>query len=242
MEPRIISAIAVSAAVILGTWILGSAWKSTHYATERINVTGLATRDFSSDLIVWSASFERKANVISEAYPLLKQDAERIRKYLADHGIKDADIVFDAVDIRKEYRSVQDNDRYYQQFDGFRLAQSVRVESRDLDRVESVSREISELLNAGIELTSQQPQYYYTKLAELKLDMLSKASANGRARADSVAQNAGSKLGSLRTAETGIFQITGQNANEDYTWGGAFNTTSREKTASITVRMEFEIR
>lgn len=242
LEPRVISALAVSAAVILGTWILGSAWKKTHYAMERVNVTGLATQDFSSDLIVWHGTFERKANVIREAYSMIKDDAVMIRKFLRDHGVQDSAIVFDAVDIRKEFRSIRENDNYYQQFDGYRLAQSFTVESKDVDRVEVVSREISELLNAGIELTSQAPQYYYTKLSALKLDLLSKASADGKARADSIAKNAGSSLGSMRTAESGIFQITGQNSDEEYTWGGAFNVASRDKTASITVRMEFEVR
>ena len=242
MEPRVVSAIVISAAIVIATWILGSAWESTHYATERINVTGLATRDFTSDLIVWRGTFERKANVIRGAYTMIKQDAELIKKFLADHGVKDADVVFDAVDIQKQFRSIRENENYYQQFDGYRLAQSLTIQSKDVDKIEVVSREISELLNAGIELTSQAPQYYYTKLAALKLDLLSKASANGKARADSLAANASSRLGSLRTAETGIFQITGQNSDEEYTWGGAFNTASRDKTASITVRMEFEVR
>jgi hypothetical protein len=242
MEPRTISALAISLAVIIGTWILGSSWENTHPATERINVTGLAQRDFSSDLIVWRATYERKADLISDAYPMIKRDAELIKKYLSDHGVSDKDIVFDAVDIRKEYRSIRDNDNYYQQFDGYRLSQSLSIESKDVDRIESVSREISELLNAGVELTSQAPQYYYTKLSELKLDLLSKAAADGRARADSLAANARGRLGDLRTADMGIFQITAQNSDEEYTWGGAFNTSSRHKTASITVRMEFDIK
>lgn len=242
MDSRAISAVAIALAVIVGTWILSTAWQRTHPTMERISVTGVATRDFSSDLIVWHASFERKASVISEAYPILKRDAELIRKYLADHGVSDKDIVFDAVDIRKEYRSIRDNENYYQQFDGYRLSQSVTVESKDVNRIEAVSREISELLNAGVELTSQAPQYYYTKLNELKLDLLSNASANGLARADSIAQNAGSTLGPMRVAEMGVFQITGQNTDEEYTWGGTFNTTAREKTASITVRMDFQLR
>jgi len=45
----------------------------------------------------------------------------------------------------------------------------------------------------------------------------------------------------LKTAEMGVFQITGQNSSEDYTYGGAFNTTSKMKTASITVKLAFEV-
>jgi hypothetical protein len=39
----------------------------------------------------------------------------------------------------------------------------------------------------------------------------------------------------------GIFQITGQNSSEDYSWGGTFNTEAKKKTASITMRLEFQV-
>jgi len=39
----------------------------------------------------------------------------------------------------------------------------------------------------------------------------------------------------------GIFQITGQNSNEEYSYGGNFNTSSKNKTASITAKLEFGI-
>ncbi len=242
MEPRTISALAISLAVIIGTWILGSAWEQTHPAMEKINVTGLSQKDFESDLIVWGAQFERKAVQISEAYPMIKSDAEVVKRYLRDHGLRGDEVVFDAVDIRKEYRSVQINNRWIDEFDGYRLTQSVRVESKDVGKVEQLSREISELLNTGIELTSQSPRYYYTKLGELKIDLLKNAAKDGKERATAVAEKAGGRLGSLRRADMGIFQITAQNSDEEYTWGGAFNTTSRQKTASITVKMEFDVK
>lgn len=40
----------------------------------------------------------------------------------------------------------------------------------------------------------------------------------------------------------GIFQITGQNSDEDYSWGGTFNTESKEKTASITMKLDYKVK
>jgi hypothetical protein len=79
-------------------------------------------------------------------------------------------------------------------------------------------------------------------LSELKIDLLAKASADARLRAETIAKNSGGKLGELRKGSMGVFQITGQNADEDYSYGGAFNTSHKNKTASITVRVEFEAR
>ncbi|CAN5476005.1 SIMPL domain-containing protein [soil metagenome] len=238
---RVVSTAAVAIAVIASAWILGGAWRSTHPHMQKISVTGLAQRDFSSDLIVWRASFSRKALSMKEAYPTLRQDVERVRAYLVDKGVPAANIVFSAVNITQEYRTEQigNGGRTQDVFDGVRLEQHVTVESPDVDRIENVSRQISELIDAGIELNSQPPQYFFTKLAELKLDLLARASKDGRDRAEKIAEQAGGRLGSLLQADMGIFQITAQNSNEDYSWGGAFNTTSKRKTASITVRMDF---
>ena len=73
------------------------------------------------------------------------------------------------------------------------------------------------------------------------MELLGKASSDAKARAEAIAKNAGSSLGDLKKATMGIFQITGKNSNEDYSYGGAFNTSSREKTGSITIKMEFHV-
>jgi hypothetical protein len=104
-----------------------------------------------------------------------------------------------------------------------------------------MSREITELLEMGIELNSNAPEYYYTKLNALKIDLLAKASADANKRAETIASNSGSSLGSIKKAQMGVFQITGKNSNEDYSFGGSFNTNSREKTASITLKVDYSI-
>ena len=83
------------------------------------------------------------------------------------------------------------------------------------------------------------PRYYYTRLADLKIEMISKATEDARIRAEKIADNSGGRLGELQSAKMGVFQITGQNSDETYSWGGAYNTSSKNKTASITMRLEY---
>jgi hypothetical protein len=127
-----------------------------------------------------------------------------------------------------------------QQFGGYNLTQTVKIESTDISKVDQISREATELIESGIEFNSAAPLFYNTKLKEVKMELLGKASADARARAEIIAENAGSSLGKLRKATMGIFQITGKNSNEDFSYGGAFNTSNRNKTGSITIKMEFE--
>ncbi len=72
--------------------------------------------------------------------------------------------------------------------------------------------------------------------------MIAQATENARLRAEQIAKNSGSRLGKLKKAYLGVFQITGQYSDEDYTWGGVFNTSSKEKTATVTLTADFGIK
>ena len=111
-----------------------------------------------------------------------------------------------------------------------------------MEKIENISRQVTELINSGVELYSEQPEYYYTKLAELKLKMIAEATKDAKLRAEKIAENAGAKLGDLKKSEMGVFQIIAQNSSEDYSWGGSFNTSSKKKTANITMKLSYNIR
>ena len=236
-----ISSIIIGVTVILGLWILANAYKYKFESTETISVTGLAEKGFTSDLIVWSGSFNRYGFELKSAYASLKQDEAAIKAYLNLKGIVDSSIVFSAVTTTKNFQRKYDEkgNEISAEFSGYTLTSNVRVESRDINRVEKLSREITELLERGIELNSNAPEYYYTRLNELKIDLLAKASEDAKTRAETIAKNSGGSLGGIKKATMGVFQITGKNANEDYSYGGVFNTSSKEKTASITLKVDY---
>jgi len=236
-----IGAAIIAVAVIAGLYIVGNAYKYKFKSTETISVTGLAEKDFTSDLIVWSGSFNRYGFELKTVYATLKADEVAIRSYLNSKGIADSNIVFSSIAINKNFRRSYDDkgNEISAEFTGYTLTGNVRVESKDINRVEKLSREITELLERGIELNSNAPEYYYTRLNELKIDLLAKASEDAKTRAETIAKNSGGSLGGIKKATMGVFQITGKNANEDYSYGGAFNTSSKEKTASITLKVDY---
>lgn len=240
---RYITAIIIGLAFIIGLFIIGRAYQSRSKAMETIRVTGSAEKDFTSDLIVWKGSYSRKSMDLKSAYAQLKDDENTVRAYLTDKGIQNNEMVFSSVNISKEFNYKTDaNGRSLgQEFSGYNLTQNVRIESSNVDKIDQISREATELIEKGIEFNSSAPLFYYTKLTEIKMDLLAKASADGKQRAEIIAKNAGSSLGKLKNANLGVFQITGKNTDEDYSYGGTFNTSSRNKTGSITIRMEFAV-
>lgn len=238
-----ISSILISASVIVTALVLAGAYKYKYKSAEEISVVGLAEVDFTSDLIVWEGRFERKSFDIRDAYSSLKRDEQVIRTYLAGKGIPDSAIVFSAVSISKDFDQHTDaRGNSYSEFSGYSLSQSVKIQSMDMNRVEAVSREVTELLEKGIELASQEPMYFYTKLSTIKMDLLAKASEDAKTRAETIAKSVGSRIDRLNKANMGVFQITGKNSDEDYSYGGVFNTRDKSKTASITIRMDYKLK
>lgn len=233
----------VAISIIFSVFILGAAYKYRFKSSETIVVTGLAEQDFTSDLIVWTGSFSRTGSDLKVAYTNLKDDEQKVKQYLEQKGIVTSMIIFSSVDIQRNFSEQYDaNGKLIgNSFTGYTLTEKVKVESKDIERIEKISREITELLEQGIEFNSTHPSYYYTKLNELKIDLLAKASTDAKLRAETIAKNSSSSLGVIKKATMGVFQITGKNDNENYSYGGAFNTSSKQKTASITLKVEYQV-
>lgn len=244
---NVVRALVIAIAVVVCAFILKSAVVEFKTAGkgDGLSATGSASMDFESDLVVWRCNFSTYAYDTAEAYAELNQQAEQVKKFLSDNGISDDEVVFNAVDISSHYSTAYDADGYYagSYEDGYDLYQTVTVTSTDIDKVEKVSRDISKLIANGVNLYSSSPEYYCTTLDEVKLELIEKATDNAKQRLEIMADGSGCKLGELKTANLGVFQITAKNSGTTYyAYDGAFDTSSREKTASITVKLNYDVK
>lgn len=238
----IIALIAGICAIICVSIFSGSIVDYKKYAGGNgITVTGSASYDFESDLIVWRGSFSAYGSTPKNAYHSIKDSADVIKAYLMDNGISEEELSFSSVSISPNWVTEynEDGKRIGEHLDGYDLYQSVTVTSKDVDKVDEISRDITELIESNIEFESDAPEYYYTKLDELKLDLIEQATENAKARVDIIADGTGASASRLLSANLGVFQITAQNSNSEYSYGGAFDTSSRNKTATITVKLNY---
>ena len=109
-----------------------------------------------------------------------------------------------------------------------------------MKKLTDISRQITELIDQGIEVNSGAPAFLYRKLDALKLEMLAEATENAKQRAANMAKATGNKIGSIRSAKMGVFQITPATSNEvnDY---GINDTSSYEKKVTAVVSATFAI-
>lgn len=236
--------IAIALSIVLAALLLGRAYTYKYRAQETVVVTGLAEREFTSDLIVWRGWITAEAQEAAEGYKQIEQSKEKVLRFITSHGIEADCVVFMFVNVNKEYEGIYSSNGNYmgQRFKGYSLRQSFTVESTNVDAVEAISREISSLIAQGVSLESWQPEYYYTRLDDVKHDLIERATADARGRAEKIAAASGARLGKVSEARMGVFQITGANTNDEFTAGGSFNTSSRHKKARITMKLEYRVK
>ena len=234
----------IALAVVVAAWLLGRAYTYKYRSQDTIVVTGLGETEFASDLIVWNGVIVYETQDVASGYAQSERNKQKVLEFITSRGVAAEQVVFKFVNVFKESEPVYNASGNYagQRFTGYRLSQGFSIESSDVDKVENISREISALIAQGVSIEAYQPSYYYTKLDDVKLSLIERASADARARAEKIADNAGTAIGRVASAKMGVFQITGANSNEEFSAGGSFNTTSRQKKARITMRVEYRVK
>ena len=238
---------AIAAGVVASTWIAASTWRAVRTKPEvrTIDVTGSAKRRITSDLIEWSATLEATAKDRGDAVKQLRDEEEKAMAYLKAQGVKPEEIRPSSVSATQTFDTVYEGkgeDRVTKQVpNGYLTTQSIVVTSADVTRIERVSREISSLMDQGVEVTSNPPAYFYTKLGDLKIQMLAEAANDARTRAENMVGKAGgASLGKLRTANMGIININPANVTATSEEGNN-DTTSLDKDIITIVHASFEL-
>ena len=231
---------ALAIGLIVSSMILSWAYTGTKKSEEAITVTGSAKKRIKSDLVVWNAGVATQSAEPREAYKLLADYVDRIKKYLVEKGVSADQITVSSISTTALMKTDDVLGRPTNEITGYSLKQTVSVTSQDVDRVAQISRESTELINQGILLASSAPQFYYTKLGDLKIEMLGEAAKDAKARADRIAESTGSSIGSIRSAKMGVMQITAPESTEvsDY---GVNDTTSIEKDVNAVVNVSFAV-
>ena len=248
-----LGALAISLGFVASTYIAASTWKDVRKRPEKnnIRITGSARKRIVSDLIQWSATIEAKAPERTAAYMALKSGTDKAVAFLKAQGLKAEEIQTQSASISEEFETVAEDKvlpgtnvalRSEKRVSkGFRATQIVAVSSTNVTLIEKASREITTLLEQGVSVTSRAPNYYYTRLGELKLEMLAGAAKDARSRAENILRSAGNtSAGRLVYADMGIININAANSTETSTEGNN-DTTSCDKDIITIVHAEYEV-
>ncbi len=226
--------------IIISTLVISNTVERVKTQNQRITVKGFAERTITSDIVVWSGQITARSPELVTAYENLQTDLEQVLSYLNEQGVKSEEISVSSVTTTIQYKRT-DRGAITNIVDGYVLVQSVEIKSSDIEKVSGISSSITSLIKEGIEFDSFSPRYFYTKLDDIKIELLGEATKNAGMRAAQLAENSGSKVGALKYASQGVFQITPLYSTEVSGYG-VYDTSTIEKTVKAVVTIEYSIR
>ncbi len=230
----------LSLSLVISSLIGASAIRDFQQSRDVLVVTGSAKRAIRADYIVWRLSVSSQQATAQAAYQDLKSQTERVQSYLTEKQVPAQSVTLSAIESYP-IREITSNGQETGQTLAYRLSQRLEIRSEDVDKYTKLSQESSELINEGISIVSEPPQYLYSQINQLRIEMVAEAAKDAKARAEAIARSTGNQIGAVRSAETGVFQITSRNSTEvsDY---GIYDTSSVEKDITAVLSVKFSLK
>jgi hypothetical protein len=225
--------------LILCTVIFSTVFYKTRFASDSLSVTGSASMQVVSDNAKFSGYFSRivKVSQLKTGYEQMTGDLEKVKSFLKTKGIDEKDVTISTVSMYENYNY----DRNYQTEKEYILNQQVEVSSTDINKITNLAQVTNELINQGVIFSTNPVEYYYSKLPEVRVNLLSDAIRDAKARADKMAESTGKNVGILKSASSGVVQVLPANSLEisDY---GTYDTSKINKNIMVTVKALFSLK
>lgn len=243
METRnnlIISALIIGAALVISSILFVATWKSNYNANQTITVTGSAKKLIVSDFGMLRGTIMVTGISAEAAYRELQSEKPKLLSYLASKGFPADKVEFFTINSYPIYEtSAQGNPT--SNVIGYSYSQRLEIESNDVNKIKEISLDISSVIEQGVHFQVEMPEYHYSKIADLKIDVQAAAAKDAMVRANKIAEATGRSLGTMTEARMGVLQITPRLSNQvsDY---GINDLSSIEKEITAVVNASFLIK
>lgn len=234
-----LATLAIPVAIVLAAGLGSWAFVKGKRGEQTITVTGSAKRQIKSDSVIWRAAVSYQAPALADAYRSLSEAVPKVKAYLITKGIPESEITISAISSQTLHGRTSEGFQT-SEITGYSLRQELEVRSKDVEKIGKIAREATELINQGILLESMAPEYYYTQLGNLKIEMLAEAAKDAKTRAEKIAESTGSSIGVVKTARMGVLQITPAGSTE-VSDSGMNDTSAVDKDITAVVSIGFAV-
>lgn len=187
-------------------WLVSQGLVHLRGGERSVSVRGLSERDVKADLAIWPIQYTVTDNDLSAAQTALEDQGKKVETFLKTQGLPDAEVKVQKVEVTdllaQQYRpdNIQ-NGRYI-------LTKTYLVRTNNVDLVDAMFRDVGALIAQGVILAQGSgPSYIFTKLNDVKPDMIAQATKSAREAAQKFAEDSGAKVGDIKNANQGLFQI-----------------------------------
>ena len=218
--------------------IIGSYTFYNLRSQDFITTTGSAKKAVTSDKVKWITSITRPTTItnIKDGYAKMDADLKEVKAFFVASGIPETEITIAPIWMNEVYEQYPSGDKKYN------LTQNIEINSSEVAKIDNLSKNTNSLIiNKGILFSTSSLEYYYSQLPAVRVELLADAVLDAKARAQKLAEAGGKKVGTLKSASSGVVQVLSPNSIDvsDY---GMYNTSTIEKEIMITVKGSFQIK
>ena len=229
-----LAALLIAVGIAIAGYFVGQTMYNSKVGINTAEVKGLAERRVEADQAHWKIGYTVSGsdeNAVADLYKQSEVNQAQVVELLLESGFAESEIAPGVIEYsRREYRDY--NQKLVEE--KFLLVGSIEVETTKVRLVATARAKMNELISRGIDIRNNAPSYYFTKLNEIKPEMLKEATKNARVAANEFAANAGVQVGGIRNARQGGFGI--RDVGESY---GA--TAKIEKDVRVVTTITFSL-
>jgi len=206
---RVIAGGLVGLGVASGGFLAGEALIKSRLGFRTVTVKGLSEREVKADLGFWPVRFVATGPTLEAARAALETSEDSVKSFLKGRGFADTD--YGVQNIQVEDRMAGYNAQATPETTRFVLTEDILVKSSDVQKLADSSRAVGDLLKSGVVFSSDSynagPSFVFTKIADLKGEMLTEATKRAREAAEKFAEESGAKVGDIQSANQGIIEV-----------------------------------
>ncbi len=233
---KVIASIFLALGIAIGGFFPGYYYYQAKLNNNSVTVKGLAEMDVKADLAIWKLKFVITGNELVPAQRQITAQAAEINAFLQKQGFSAAEINLGRIEtndlMANPYRSNDANSSR------FILSQIITVKSNNVNLVEQSLQQTDNLIAKGIIFDSTSYEYpvsyIFTKLNEIKPQMLENATKNAKEAAYEFAKSSGSRVGKIRRANQGVFSILPREQTAN-----SFESQQIDKTVRVVSTIEY---
>ena len=215
--------------MIAGGYLLGDGLLRAKDAERAVTVRGLAERNVTADLATWTISYSASSTDLAEAQGKVRRDTQAIEAFFKDLG-------FPAEALQPTGANVSSFTN--EGLTTFTVRQRLALRTTDITRARKAVARQFDLVGRGVFLEEGSGMAYtFTKLNDIKPEMVAEATKDARASAQQFAKDSDSGVGKIRDATQGYFEIEARDGDA----GGWGNADSPYKKVRVVTTVSFSL-
>ncbi len=219
--------------------VISTKMASSAVSKNVISVTGSAYEIVKSDSGTLNFDIVIKRPTKQASYSALQEQLKIVNEYLVSKQIKT--IERKTINGYYSYKRDLKTGAYTDIQDSYNLYQPMQISSDNVELIKEISNDITSLINKGVDINVSPASYDYSKLPELKVTLLEKASQDARNRASSMLKPTGNSVGKVQSVRMGVYQITPVDST-NVSDMGINDTTTIDKKVTAVANVSFKIK